>query len=136
MCLPHQIGRQVGEEREHPGLLAGAFWVVIAWLVVLSTFGGYGLYWLILRRYGVTRVNTLMFLMAPVTAIWGALMFDEPFRPQTVLGRALGLAAVAIVHRAARRPRPEPETPHPAHRGRRTTAAPGTGCGRERCDAR
>ncbi|MBM7169191.1 DMT family transporter [Streptomyces sp. G44] len=79
-----------------------SFWAAIGWLVTLSTFGGYGLYWLILRRSGVTRVNTLMFLMAPVTALWGALMFGEPFGAQTVLGLAVGLAAVAVVRRGER----------------------------------
>ncbi|KAF4408991.1 MULTISPECIES: DMT family transporter [Streptomyces] len=76
-----------------------SFWLAVGWLVVLSTFGGYGLYWLVLRRSGVMRVNTLMFLMAPVTAVWGALMFGEPFGPQTAIGLAIGLAAVAVVHR-------------------------------------
>ncbi|MFD6431783.1 DMT family transporter [Streptomyces venezuelae] len=79
-----------------------SFWGAIAWLVALSTFGGYGLYWLILRRSGVTQVNTLMFLMAPVTALWGALMFGEPFGPQTVAGLAVGLAAVVVVRRGGR----------------------------------
>ncbi|QWB22884.1 MULTISPECIES: DMT family transporter [Streptomyces] len=81
----------------------GAFWVAVAWLVGLSTFGGYGLYWLILKRSGVTEVNTLMFLMAPVTAVWGALMFGEPFGLQTALGLAVCLAAVVIVHRGGHR---------------------------------
>ncbi|TDE51509.1 DMT family transporter [Nonomuraea mesophila] len=76
-----------------------SFWVAITWLVALSTFGGYGLYWLIMRRSGVTKVNTLMFLMAPVTAVWGALMFGEPFHAQTAVGLAVCLAAVVIVHR-------------------------------------
>ncbi|MER7662898.1 MULTISPECIES: DMT family transporter [unclassified Streptomyces] len=80
----------------------GSFWLAVGWLVVLSTFGGYGLYWLVLRRSGITRVNTLMFLMAPVTAIWGALMFGEPFGLQTGLGLALALVAVVVVHRGAR----------------------------------
>lgn len=80
-----------------------SFWTAIGWLVALSTFGGYGLYWLILRRSGVTQVNTLMFLMAPVTALWGALMFGEPFGPQTVSGLAVGLSAVVIVRRGAGR---------------------------------
>ena len=71
--------------------------------MTLSTFGGYGLYWLVLRRSGVTKVNTLMFLMAPVTALWGAPMFDEPFSPQTALGLAVALAAVAVVHFASPR---------------------------------
>jgi drug/metabolite transporter (DMT)-like permease len=81
-----------------------AFWGAITWLVALSTFGGYGLYWIILRRSGVTQVNTLMFLMAPVTAVWGALVFGEPFGPQTALGLAVGLAAVAVVRRGSRSP--------------------------------
>ncbi|MFI9047745.1 DMT family transporter [Streptomyces sp. NPDC053427] len=85
---------------------APSFWAAVGWLVVLSTLGGYGLYWLILRRSGVTRVNTLMFLMAPVTAVWGAMMFGEPFGPGTALGLVMGLAAVLLVHRGERvRPR-------------------------------
>lgn len=79
-----------------------SFWVATAWLVVLPTFGGYGLYWLIMRRSGITEVNTLMFLMAPVTAVWGALMFGEHFGPQTALGLAVGLAAVVVVRRGRR----------------------------------
>ncbi|KUF17074.1 DMT family transporter [Streptomyces silvensis] len=82
-----------------------SFWTAIGWLVVLSTFGGYGLYWLILRRSGVTRVNTLMFLMAPVTSLWGAAMFGEPFGAQTALGLAIALTAVAVVHRGSGRGR-------------------------------
>ncbi|MFF9810966.1 DMT family transporter [Streptomyces coeruleorubidus] len=81
----------------------GGFWVAVAWLVGLSTFGGYGLYWLILRRSGATKVNTLMFLMAPVTAVWGALAFGEPFGVRTALGLAVCLVAVVVVHRGAGR---------------------------------
>ncbi|MGW0547146.1 DMT family transporter [Streptomyces altiplanensis] len=74
-----------------------SFWLAVGWLVVLATLGGYGLYWLVLRRSGVTAVNTLMFLMAPVTAVWGALVFGEPFGAQTAVGLVAGLAAVVIV---------------------------------------
>ncbi|MFD9967455.1 DMT family transporter [Streptomyces sp. NPDC059011] len=77
-----------------------SFWTAVVWLVALSTLGGYGLYWLILRRSGVARVNALMFLMAPVTAVWGALLHGEPFGVRTGAGMAAALAAVAIVHRA------------------------------------
>ncbi|WP_405864770.1 DMT family transporter [Streptomyces sp. NBC_00005] len=75
------------------------FWAAITWLIALSTFGGYGLYWLILKRSGVTKVNTLMFLMAPVTAAWGALMFGEPLGLQALLGLAVTFGAVVVVHR-------------------------------------
>jgi drug/metabolite transporter (DMT)-like permease len=85
-----------------------SFWVATAWLVVLPTFGGYGLYWLILRRSGITAVNTLMFLVAPVTAVWGALMFGEPFGVQTALGLGVGLAAVVVVRRGGGAPPARP----------------------------
>ncbi|MFJ8825001.1 DMT family transporter [Streptomyces sp. NPDC102467] len=84
---------------------APSFWLAIAWLVGLSTFGGYGLYWIVLRRRGLTQVNALMFLMAPVTAVWGALMFDEPFSVRTALGLALGLTAVVVVRGSGTRQR-------------------------------
>ncbi|MET8472631.1 DMT family transporter [Streptomyces sp. NPDC006422] len=96
------------------------FWLAVAWLVGLSTFGGYGLYWIVLRRRGLTQVNTLMFLMAPVTAVWGALMFGEPFGVRTALGLVLGLAAVVVVRLGTRayplRSRRE-EMPVGEHRG-------------------
>lgn len=79
------------------------FWIAMGWLIVLPTFGGYGLYWILLARTGVTTVNTLMFLIAPVTAIWGTLMFAEPFTGITAAGLALGLAAVTIVSWGGRR---------------------------------
>ncbi|MFI6879113.1 DMT family transporter [Streptomyces sp. NPDC050400] len=93
---------------------APSFWLAIAWLVGLSTFGGYGLYWLVLRRRGLTQVNTLMFLMAPVTAVWGALMFGEPFGVRTVLGLGLGLAAVVVVQRGGPGRRPGADTRGPS----------------------
>jgi drug/metabolite transporter (DMT)-like permease len=73
------------------------FWASVGWLVLFSTLGGYGLYWLLLRRSGVTVVNALMFLMAPVTAVWGAAMFGEPLGWRTGLGLVLGVLAVALV---------------------------------------
>ncbi|MFB9236863.1 DMT family transporter [Plantactinospora siamensis] len=99
-----------------------AFWLAVAWLVVLSTLGGYGLYWLVLRRSGVTRVNALMFLMAPVTAVWGAVMFGEPFGRRTAVGLLVCLTAAVLVSRSDPRPssgagapvappRPEPKVP-------------------------
>ncbi|MFG3085280.1 DMT family transporter [Streptomyces parvulus] len=92
-----------------------SFWLATAWLVVLPTFGGYGLYWLIMRRSGVTEINTLMFLMAPVTAVWGALMFGEHFGPQTAVGLAVGVLAVVVVRRGATpAPAPVPDRSRPS----------------------
>ncbi|WP_022928385.1 DMT family transporter [Patulibacter americanus] len=77
------------------------FWLATAWLVVLPTFGGYGLYWLLVERIGVTPVNGLLFLIAPVTSVWGAAMFGEPLTLLTVSGLALALVAALAVSGAA-----------------------------------
>ncbi|MCT2593814.1 DMT family transporter [Streptomyces sp. N2-109] len=63
----------------------GSFWMAVGWVVLLSTVGGYGFYWLSMRRNGVTRTSALIYLTPPTTAIWAYTMF----------GDALGLAAVA-----------------------------------------
>lgn len=80
------------------------FWAAMAWLVVLATFGGYGLYWLLLRRIGVTRVNALMFLVPPVTTTWGAVLFGEPFTLLTGAGLALAMTATWMVTSQGGRP--------------------------------
>ncbi len=76
----------------------GTFWLALAWLILLSTLGGYGLYWYLVAKLGVTQVNALMFLMAPVTAVWGALLFGESFTVITAAGLAIGIAAVITVN--------------------------------------
>lgn len=82
-----------------------SFWVATAILVVFATFGGYGLYWVLLRRIGVTRVNALLFLVPPVTALSGAWLFGEPFTVVTAAGLVLALAATALVSTRSRRER-------------------------------
>jgi drug/metabolite transporter (DMT)-like permease len=105
---------------------AASFWVAVAWLVVLSTFGGYGLYWVLLRRVGVTAVNGLMFLVPAVTTAWGAAMFGEPVTGVTVAGLALALGACALVGGdPERRPQAAPHrVARPVLRGRRAAAHP------------
>jgi drug/metabolite transporter (DMT)-like permease len=77
----------------------GNFWVVMAWVVVLSTFGGYGFYWLNLRRTSVTRVSSLIYLTPPTTMVWALLMFGETPRLRAGLGLFVCLVAVLIVYR-------------------------------------
>ena len=45
------------------------FWTAVAWVVVLSTLGGYGLYWANLARSGVARVSALLYLTPPTTLV-------------------------------------------------------------------
>ncbi|HEV7649112.1 MAG TPA: DMT family transporter [Actinophytocola sp.] len=59
-----------------PPATAG-FWWAVAWVVVLSTFGGYGCYLLALRTFGATRASTLLYLTPPTTMLLALAMFGE-----------------------------------------------------------
>lgn len=90
------VGLAVATGAAVPPSSAG-FWLAVGWLIVLPTFGGYALYWLLLRRLGVTRVNSLMFLVPPVTTGWGVALYGEPFTPLTGAGLLLTLLATGLV---------------------------------------
>jgi drug/metabolite transporter (DMT)-like permease len=80
----------------------GRFWLAVAWVIVLSTIGGYGLYWLNLRRGSVTRVSSLIYLTPPATMVWGLLMFGEAIGPPAASGLAVCLCAVMLARSADR----------------------------------
>jgi drug/metabolite transporter (DMT)-like permease len=72
------------------------FWWAVAWVVVLSSFGGYGAYLLVLRRSGAVRVSTLLYLTPPTTMGWAFLMFGEAPGPLVVPGVALCAVGVYL----------------------------------------
>jgi drug/metabolite transporter (DMT)-like permease len=82
---------------------SGGFWFAVAWVVVLSTFGGYGCYWLVLRRGSVTRVSTLLYLTPPTTMLIGFLLFGQRIDGLGLLGLVVCAAGVALVLAPARR---------------------------------
>ncbi|OLO05735.1 DMT family transporter [Salinicola socius] len=71
-------------------------WQTMGWLVVLSSFGGYGFLTACLRRVGVTAVSSAIYLTPPVTLLWTAWMFDERIDTLQLGGMALALLGVAI----------------------------------------
>ncbi|MGW9351141.1 DMT family transporter [Nocardiopsis flavescens] len=97
------------------------FWAAVAWVVVLSTLGGYGLYWAALARFGVARVSALLYLTPPTTLLWSLLMFGDPVGAGALAGMAVCAAAVALVAggRGPAGPRPARLRRVPAPAGRR-----------------
>jgi drug/metabolite transporter (DMT)-like permease len=85
-----------------------AFWVAIAWVVLLSSFGGYGTYLYVSRTQGATRASTLLYLTPPTTMLWAALMFGDRVPPAGLAGLALSAIGVAVALRStATRPSDE-----------------------------
>jgi drug/metabolite transporter (DMT)-like permease len=76
------------------------FWWAVAWVVVLSSFGGYGAYLLVLRRSGALRVSTLLYLTPPTTMLWTFAMFGEVPGPLALPGVAICAVGVAMALRS------------------------------------
>ena len=68
----------------------------MTWVVVLSTVGGYGFYWLSLRRSGVTRTSALIYLTPPTTVVWAYVMFGERPGPLALLGMVVAVLGVVV----------------------------------------
>jgi drug/metabolite transporter (DMT)-like permease len=73
------------------------FWISTLVIAIVPTLIAYALYWFLLRRIGITALNALLFLVAPATAVAGALLFAEPFTAATLAGLILGSTAIALV---------------------------------------
>ncbi|MGY2005161.1 DMT family transporter [Blastococcus sp. SYSU DS1024] len=79
-----------------------AFWTAMAWLVLLSTVGGYGSYLFVVRRSGATTASTLLYLTPPATAVWAWAMFGQAPGPTALPGILVCAVGVALVLRSAR----------------------------------
>ncbi|KJQ52770.1 DMT family transporter [Microbacterium sp. SA39] len=76
---------------------SASFWIATALAAVFPTLSAYGLYWWLLRRIGITALNALLFLIAPFTAVAGALLLGESVTIVTVLGFLLCGVGVGMV---------------------------------------
>lgn len=72
----------------------GHFPFGIAWLVLLSTFFAYGVYFTCLRLYPAAQVASVLYLSPPVTMIWVWAMFGEPLSVLMFAGLAVTLVGV------------------------------------------
>lgn len=77
-----------------------AFWTAVAVLVGPAMFGGYGLYWVNVRRSGVGRASALLYLTPPATMLGAWALFGSTLTPLSLAGVLACAAAVAVVLRA------------------------------------
>jgi drug/metabolite transporter (DMT)-like permease len=66
----------------------------ISWLVILSTFLCYTVYYICLRLYPAAQVAAVIYLSPPATMLWAWAMFDEPLSAMMGLGVAITLIGV------------------------------------------
>jgi drug/metabolite transporter (DMT)-like permease len=80
-----------------PGFVGG-----ILWLVLVATFGGWGLYYLALRASSPARVTSVLYLSPPVVMVWAWAMFDEPMSWAMALGLVISLCGIIMVAKSQR----------------------------------
>jgi drug/metabolite transporter (DMT)-like permease len=74
----------------------------MAWLVVLATYGGWLIYYHMLRLYPPAVVSATIYLSPPLTMVWAWALWSEPLTWTMAAGLVVTLAGVALV--AARTP--------------------------------
>ncbi|MFO6382439.1 EamA family transporter, partial [Pseudomonas aeruginosa] len=84
-ALPAFAGLALAEGSLRPPL-SGGFLFGLAWLVLLPTFGGYGLYWLGLRHLSAQGGSAALYLSPALTLLWAHWMFAEPLTPMLLGG--------------------------------------------------
>ncbi len=74
----------------------------LGWMVCVNSFGGFGLFYLLLKRGAVNQVASLFFLMPPVTAVLDYLVLGDPLTRFQVAGFVLAALGVYLAtHRRA-----------------------------------
>ncbi|MFY0405376.1 DMT family transporter [Solicola sp. PLA-1-18] len=82
------------------------FWVAVAWLVGLSSIGGYGAFVFVSRRQGATRASTLLYLTPPTVMVWTFLMFGDTVTALGLTGLVVCAAGVTLALRSRGGPQP------------------------------
>lgn len=76
---------------------SAGFAASVAWTAAVATMGGYGLYWICLRRTTPTRVASVLYLSPAVTLLWAWAMFGEPLSWLMLAGTAISGIGILLV---------------------------------------
>ena len=71
----------------------------MVWLVLISTFLAYAVYYTSLRLFPVAKVSAAIYLSPPVTVLWAWALFSEPLTTAMFAGLAVTLIGVWMTSR-------------------------------------
>lgn len=71
----------------------------MAWLVLVSTFLAYAVYYTSLRLFPVAKVSAAIYLSPPVTMLWAWALFSEPLTAAMFAGLGVTLIGVWMTSR-------------------------------------
>lgn len=71
----------------------------MAWLVIVLSFGAVTLLYVLIRQGAASEVSSLFYLVPPVVAVEGYLLFGELMSPAALAGLGIAVIGVALVTR-------------------------------------
>lgn len=86
---------ETGQVQWHP-----RFVFALAWLCIALSLGAISILWVLIKRGAAARVASLFYLVPPVTAVFGYVLFGETLHTTQMLGIATTAAGVALINRA------------------------------------
>ncbi len=72
----------------------------LAWLCITMSIGAISLLLMLIRNGAAARVSSLFYLVPPVTALQGYLLFGEQLSPAQIAGILLAACGVALINRS------------------------------------
>ncbi|MEG3618484.1 DMT family transporter [Magnetovibrio sp. PR-2] len=93
-AIPTGIGAVLFETREV--VWSGEFIFTLSWLTIVISIGAITLLFILIRQGAVAKVASLFYLVPPVTAVYGWLMFGETLSALSLVGMAVVVMAVAL----------------------------------------
>jgi drug/metabolite transporter (DMT)-like permease len=75
------------------------FAIGMIWLVLISTFLAYAVYYTSLRLFPVAKVSAAIYLSPPVTMLWAWALFSEPLTTAMFAGLGVTLVGVWLTSR-------------------------------------
>lgn len=73
--------------------------VSVVWMGAVLSAGTFLIFLWLLKRRGAARASGLFYMVAPITAVAGWLLFDEVLGPVAIAGMAVAIAGVALARR-------------------------------------
>jgi drug/metabolite transporter (DMT)-like permease len=80
----------------------GEFIFALTWLVLVLSLGAIALLMVMIRRGAVSKTAAVFYLVPPITALMGWLLFGETLIPVQFLGMAVTILGVAVAMRPGR----------------------------------
>ena len=74
-------------------------WAALAYTVIAASLIGHTGYYILLQRYEVSLVGSVLLLSPAIGVLGGIVILGEPFTPMIVVGSAMTLLGVAVVLR-------------------------------------